>query len=155
MRFLPEQPFFARSFGEKVLALKSLGYGEPFRAFANQHHVAGMQSHGVSQQRSIFYIANSSHRSCCSCGTMHAASVEFDHAFFVGMSAQTDTLVIRIILWALHHSKRSIESVTTPGQECICLVEVVIAIGCANNNRQLGRMLCGVLVPRGFLGAST
>src|SRR5579872_3472717 len=39
---LPQQPDLTRVVGQQILAREAYSDGEPFRAFAHQHHVAGM-----------------------------------------------------------------------------------------------------------------
>src|SRR5208337_728545 len=94
---LPQQPDFARAFGEQIFAREADGNGESFRAFADEHDVAGVLHHSFGNERDILDVADSAHRSGAARGSMHAAGVEFDYAFFVGKAAESDAVVVRII----------------------------------------------------------
>src|SRR4029077_11259176 len=101
MRLLPEQPFFAGPFGEKIFALESLSDPEALGDFSDQHDVPGMQPHCVRQKRIVLDVVAAGDRTGSARGTMHAAGFEFTHAFRVGMSAKADSLIVRIIFRTL------------------------------------------------------
>ena len=59
--FFPQQPDFARVFGQQVFARKTHSNGESFRAFADQHDVAGMLHDGFGYQGDILDVADAAH----------------------------------------------------------------------------------------------
>src|SRR5437660_8698121 len=69
---------------------------------------------------------------------MHAAGVEFDHAFFIGKAAEADRIVIRIVFRTLYNAQGGVERVATVFQENKGVVEVIDAVVGADNDRALG-----------------
>src|ERR1700723_2897085 len=82
---------------------------------------------------------------------VHAAGVEFDHAFFVGNSAETDRIVIGIVFRTFHHLEGSIEGVSPTFQKGECAFEISVAVVGANNDGALVRSGLGVAFWRGAL----
>ena len=87
------------------------GNGESFGAFSYQHHVTGMLHHCPGHQRDILDIAHASDRPRPPRGTVHAAGVQFDHAFFVRQPAQSDAVIVGIVLRPLNDSQRGLERI--------------------------------------------
>ena len=115
--FLPQQPDLARVLGQQILARKSHGHRKPLRAFAHQHHVAGVLHHRFRDQGNILDIAHAAHRPRAPRRPMHAAGIEFDHAFFVRAGRPSPTLVIvRIVFRPGHHQDRGIQRVAALAQ---------------------------------------
>jgi hypothetical protein len=67
---------------------------------------------------------------------MHAAGVKLDHPVFVGMSSQSDAFVIGVILRTCHNLEGGIEGVASASEEGVCAIEIVVAVGSADNDRQ-------------------
>src|SRR5690348_7335501 len=67
---------------------------------------------------------------------MHAASIKFDHAFFVGMSAKADAFIVRIVLWPLNDLERGLQGVAAACQVRVGIVEVVVAVSGRNQDGQ-------------------
>ena len=139
MEFLPEQPDLAGAIGEQVLARKADGDGEALGAFADQHDVSGVLHHGLRDQRHVFDVAHAADRAGAARGAVHAAGVEFDHAFFVGDSAEADGVVIWIIFRTLHDTQRGIERVAAAFQEGECVFEIGVAVVGADDDGALVR----------------
>src|SRR5271154_7154552 len=74
---------------------------------------------------------------------MHAASVEFDHSFFVGNAAESDGIVIRIIFGSFDNAERCVERVTAVVQEQEGIVEVFGTVVGADDDRTLVASGCG------------
>ena len=117
--------------------------------------MTGMESHSIRQQGNILDIANPTYGSSSARGAVHAAGIQFDHAFFVGMSSQADAFIIGVILRSLHDLERSIECVPAAGEKRIRLIEIVISVARRNDDWQLGRVFCRVLTSSGFLRTRT
>ncbi len=120
---------------QQILAWKTNGHGKPFRALAHQHHMPGLLHHSFRNQRNILDISHPADRPRPPRRPVHAASIEFDHAFLVGDSPKPDAGVIRIVLRPLHHAQRRVQRVSTAGEECVCVVEIVESVVCTNNDR--------------------
>ena len=69
---------------------------------------------------------------------MHAAGVQFDHAFFVRQAAQTDRVIVGIVLRALHHANAGFERVSTAFKESVGSFDVGIAVVGTYDDRTLG-----------------
>src|SRR5215472_12259641 len=98
MSLFPEQPLSARFVGKQIFAPKPLRHGETFSAFAYQHYVASVQTNSIGNQRDILDVANSADCARSAGRTVHAASIEFNHTFFVRMAAEADALIVRVVL---------------------------------------------------------
>ncbi len=61
-------------------------------------------------------------------GTVHAAGIEFDYAFFVGQAAESDAVLVGIVFRAFHHFQGGVERVAAILEECEGIVEIFIAI---------------------------
>ena len=147
VELFPQQPDFARVLGEQVLARETVGYGEALRAFADQHDVSSVLEHGFRDQRDILDVAHASDRTSAAGGTVHAAGVEFDHAFFVRKSTETDAGVFGIVFWSLDHFESGVERVAAAFQEGVGFVEIVEAvIGADDDGALVGSGLCAVLL---------
>ena len=70
---------------------------------------------------------------------MHTAGVEFDHTFFVGQSAESDGIVVRIVFRTFYHAEGSVQRIAAVFQENEGVVEVVDAIVGADDDRPLAR----------------
>src|ERR1700722_19902651 len=151
MKLLPQQPDLARVFGQQVLARKAESHSEALCAFAHQHDGAGMFPHGLLDQSPLLDVAHAANRSCAPRRPVHAAGVEFHHAFFVGNSAQTDRIVIGIVFRTFHHLEGSIECVSPTFQKGECVFEISVAVVGANNDGALVRSGLGVAFWRGAL----
>ena len=128
IEFLPEQPDFARTIGEQVLAREAHRNREPLRAFADQHDVAGVFHHGLRHHRDILDVAHAADRTGAARRTVHAAGIEFDDAFFVGQAAKADGIVVGIVLRALHHADRGIERVAAALQERVGFFDIGVTV---------------------------
>src|SRR5260370_29596157 len=87
------------------------GDGKTFRAFADKHYVAGVLHDGFSHERNILDVTHAAHGSRSARGSMHAAGVEFDNPLFVGKTAESDGIVIRIIFRSLDNAHSGVERV--------------------------------------------
>ncbi len=114
-----------------------MGDGESFRAFAHQHDVAGVLHDGLGDERNILDIAHAAHRPGAPRGAVHAAGIEFDHAFLVRQAAQSDAVVVGIVFRTFYHAQRSIEGVAAVFQKCEGVVEIVEPIVGADDDRTL------------------
>ena len=74
---------------------------------------------------------------------MHAAGVEFDHAFFVGQAAEADRIVVGIILRAHDYADCGIERIAAGLQESISRFDIGAAIvGAASlKGKEIAEML--------------
>ena len=111
MMFLPQQPDFARAFGEQIFSRETHGDGKSFRAFADEHDVAGVLHHSFGNGRNIPDVTDAAHRSGAAAGPVHAAGVEFHHAFFVGNTTESDAVVVWVIFRSLHNAESSVQRV--------------------------------------------
>ena len=68
---------------------------------------------------------------------MHAAGVEFNHTLFVGKAAESDAIVVRIIFRAFHDAKGGVQRIAPVFQESERIVEVIVAIVGADDDRAL------------------
>src|SRR6185369_15902308 len=68
---------------------------------------------------------------------MHAASIEFDHAFLVGKAAKADTIVFGIVFGATHYTQGRIERVGAALEHGERFIKVVVAVSCAKDDRAL------------------
>jgi hypothetical protein len=59
---------------------------------------------------------------------MHAAGVQFDHAFLVGQATEPDRVVVGIVLWPFYHSDAGLERVAAAFQEGVSRFGVCIAV---------------------------
>src|SRR4029077_20101767 len=134
---LPQEPDFAGAFSEQILTRETHGDGESFRSFADKHHVAGVLHHSFGNERNILDVADTAHRSGATRGSVHAAGVEFDHAFFIGKAAESDGIVVRVIFRALYNAQGRVERVTAAFQESEGVVEVIDAVVGADDDRPL------------------
>ena len=125
MSFLPQQPDFAGVLGQQIFAGKTLGHGKSLGAFSHQHDVSGVLHHCLGHQRNILDVPHASNRPGAPRRTVHAAGIEFHHAFFVGQPAQSDAVFVGIIFRAFHHFQRRIERVAAVFQEGEGIVEIV------------------------------
>ena len=137
--FLPQLPDLARMLGQKIFARKAHGHGKAFRALPHQHHVPGMLHHGLRHFGNILDIAHAPHRTRAPGWTMHAASIEFNHALFVRQAAETDAVIIGIVFRAGHDQDRRIERVTALAQMLVSTVEVCETVIRAHDDRTLSR----------------
>src|SRR5450759_1680629 len=138
MIFFPEQPDFAGAFGEQIFTRETHGDGESFGAFADEHDVAGVLHDGSGHERNILDVTDAAHGSGAAAGPVHAAGVEFDHAFFVRKAAESDAIVVRIVFRAFHDAQGGVERVAAVFQENEGGVEVMDAIVGADDDRPLG-----------------
>src|ERR1700682_1578603 len=134
---LPQQPDFARAFGEQIFTRETHGDGKPFRAFTDKHYVAGVLHDGFSHERNILDVTHAAHGSRSAWGSMHAAGVKFDNPLFVGKAAESDRIVIRIIFRSLDNAHGGVERVAAAFQESKRVVEVIDAICAADDDRPL------------------
>ena len=125
-------------FGEQIFTREPHGDSESFGAFADEHDVAGVLHHSFGNGRNILDVADAAHGSRAARGPVHAAGIEFDHAFFVGKAAQSDAIVVRIVFRAFYNAQGSVERVAAVFQENEGGVEVIDAIVSANDDRPLG-----------------
>ena len=70
---------------------------------------------------------------------MHATGVKFDRAFFVGQSAQSDGIVVRIIFRALDHAESSVQCIAAVLQKNESVVKVIHAIVGTDDDWPLAR----------------
>src|ERR1700675_1074101 len=126
-------------FSEQILAWKSHSDGKPLAALAHQHDVAGVLHPCLRNQRYILNISHAAHRSSAPRWSVHAASVELNHALFIWNSAQPNAVVIRIVFRAFGHAQSGVERVATAFQKCKCIVQIIESIISADNNRALAR----------------
>src|SRR5215470_1426069 len=59
---------------------------------------------------------------------MHATGVELDYTLFIGQSAQTDRIVIRVIFRTLNNPERRVERIGAILQERIGIIEIVTSV---------------------------
>ena len=72
---------------------------------------------------------------------MHAACVQFDHAFFIREASETDAGIVRIVLRTFDHSDRGIECVPTALEEGEAIVKIVEAVVGADHDRLFATLL--------------
>ena len=70
----------------------------------------------LATMRNILDIAHAAHRSGAPRRTVHAAGIEFDHAFFVRQAAQADAVVVGIVLRPGDDQDRGIQCVAAFAQ---------------------------------------
>src|SRR5207245_9216085 len=121
---LPQLPDLARMLGKKIFPRKAHGQGKAFRALPHQHHVPGMLHYGLRHFGNILDIAHAPHRTRAPGWTMHAASIEFNHALFVRQAAETDAVIIGIVFRAGHDQDRRIERYTALAQLIVSTVQI-------------------------------
>src|SRR5258708_16754200 len=80
---LPQEPDFARAFGEQNFTRETHGDGKSFSAFADEHDVAAVLHDRLGVARNILDVTDTAHRAHTSRGSMHAAASAFAHAFFI------------------------------------------------------------------------
>ena len=136
--FLPEHPDFARTICQQVFARETHSNSKTFRALAHQHDVAGVFHHGLRNHRHIFDVAHATDRASTARGAVHAASIEFDYTFFVGQAAETNGIVVGIVLRALHDANTGVESIATAFQERVGRFDVIAPVVRADDDRALG-----------------
>ena len=145
----PQLPGLARALGQQVLLGKAHHESELLCALAHQHHVTGMLHDGLRQQGNVLDVAHAGNGACHARWPMHAAGIELHHAVLVRKSAETDAVVVGIVLGPgddLHHR---VERVAPAGQHRVAAIEVVVAIGGADDDRLLRwtrRWRCSCLV---------
>ena len=139
MILLPKQPDSAGAFGEQIFTRKAQCDGKALSALADQHNVAGMFHDGFGNKRNILDVTDAADGSGATRWAVHAAGVEFDHPFFVGKAAESDRVVVRIILRSLYHAESCIQSVAAAFQESEGVVEIIDAIVRADDDRALVR----------------
>jgi hypothetical protein len=82
---------------------------------------------------------------------VHATGVEFNHAFFVGDSAEAYAIVVGIVFRTFDDTKGGVERVAAGFQEGECVLEIVEPVIGADDDGALVRTgLCIVLL-RGWL----
>jgi hypothetical protein len=84
--------------------------------------------HRLADHANVLDVAYSTDRSCAPGRAMHAAGVEFYHAFFIRQSAQTDRIVVGVVLRPLDHLNRSLQRISTPLQERVGSLSVWISV---------------------------
>ena len=99
----------------------------------------GLVHDGFGDQRDIFDIAHSAYRSGASGGTVHAAGVEFDDAFFVGQASEADAGVVGIVFGTFDYAEGGVEGVASVVEEGVGVVEVVEAVVGGDHDRCLVR----------------
>ena len=122
---LPQQPDLARAFGEQIFARVPHGDRESFRAFADQHDMAGVLHHSLGNKRNVLDVADTADRSGAARGSVHAAGIEFDHSFFVGKAAEADAIIIRIVFGAFNYAEGSVQRIASTFQEDERVVQIV------------------------------
>jgi hypothetical protein len=75
---------------------------------------------------------------------MHAAGIEFDHAFFVGQAAEADRVVVGIVLWSFHYFDGGIEGVSSAFQKSECGLQVSEAVVSTHDDGALVRTRLGL-----------
>src|SRR4051812_28872614 len=137
MSFLVEQPQLAGVLGKKILARESLGNGKTLGALADQHDVTSVLHSSLRDLGDVLNIANATNRPRAASGTVHAAGVEFNHPFFVGQTAEADTIVVRIIFRTSHHPHRGIESIGAAAEHTEGFLDIRESVGRRDDNGAL------------------
>jgi hypothetical protein len=70
---------------------------------------------------------------------VHAAGVEFDHAFFIGQASEADAVIFGIVFGAFDDAERGVQRVTSVLEEGEGIVEVVEAVVSADHDGALVR----------------
>src|SRR5258708_3544192 len=135
MMLFPEQPDLARAFGEQTFTRETHSHGESFGTFADEHDMAGVLHHSLGNSRNILDVPDAAHGPGTAARSVHAAGIEFHHAFFVRKAAEADGIVIRIILRAFHNAHGGVERVAAVFQEDEGVVEVIDAVVGADDDR--------------------
>ena len=99
--------------------------------------MAGVQPHRIREQRYVLDVTHRADRPRSPRRTMHTASVQLHDAFFIGMAAEANALVIGIIFGTLNDFQRSIQSVSAAGKKCISCVQIGETVCGADDHGQL------------------
>ncbi len=70
---------------------------------------------------------------------MHAAGIQLDHAFFIRKPAQSDAVIIGIILWTGNHQDGGVQRVASFGQMIVGAIEIGEAVVRAHDDGTLRR----------------
>src|ERR1700722_6191267 len=65
---------------------------------------------------------------------VHATSIKFDDAFFVGQASKADTGVIGIVLGTFPPLSRGIERIASGGEQSVAIVQIVKPIVSGNDD---------------------
>ncbi len=89
----------------------------------------------------VLDVLHAADRSSGAGGTVHAAGVEFDDAFFVGQASEADAVVFGVVLAAEADVVRGFKRVTAAvEQHLVGLLHGVIAGGAGDDDRFRGRL---------------
>src|SRR5207237_1733295 len=97
----------------------------------------------LGSNRYILYISCTAHGPCAARRPMHAAGIEFDHAFFIRQTAKAHAVIFGIVFGTLHHSERRVECVSTAAEELVRVPEIVVTIPGSNDERAFAGCLGG------------
>src|SRR5215471_8227734 len=92
---------------------EAFGNSEAAGAIANQHHMIGALHDGLGELCHILDLAHAGDGACAMRWPMHAAGVEFNFAFFVWQAAESDGIIVRIVLDDRDCSDSGIQRVPT------------------------------------------
>jgi hypothetical protein len=112
--------------------------GELLRPFTHEQHVIGLFHHKPRYRRNILDLANAGNRTGTARGAVHHARIEFDHALFVGQTAQPDAVIGRIVLLNLEHKADGVQGIATSLQQCVATVGTILTIRRRNEHGALG-----------------
>ena len=73
---------------------------------------------------------------------MHAAGIELNDTILVRQSAQTDAVVVGIILRPGDDLHDGIQRVAAAGEHGVAAIEIVVAVVGADDDRLLGQRTC-------------
>ena len=74
---------------------------------------------------------------------VHAAGIEFYHAFFVRKAAKTYRIVIGIVLWPLHNLDGCIQGISATFEKCIGGFDISEAVIGADDDGPLPGIIVG------------
>ncbi len=98
--FFPEHPYFAGVVGEQVFVGEAHVAGEAVGAVGAEHDVAGVLVDLAGDEADILNVADAADGAGRTRGSVHAAGVELDDAFFIGQAAVADGVVAGVIFAA-------------------------------------------------------
>ena len=143
IEFFPQHPDFAGAIGQQVLARETHGHCKSFGAFANEHDVSGMLHDGLGNHRNILDVAHATHRTSPASGAVHAAGIEFDDSLFIGQAAETDGIIVGIVLGPFHHADSRLERVSATLEKGVGSFNISVAVVGADDDRALRRIVFG------------
>ena len=126
---------FAGVVGEQVFTREAQVNGKFLRALGDEHDVAGVFKDLARDQTDVLDIAHAADGAGAARGSMHAAGVKFDDAFFVGKSAEADAVVAGVVLAADADVVRRLERVGAVEEHLVGLLDRLVAGDAGNDDR--------------------